>query len=644
MAATIEEIQAAAGGTAPLERGTFTQSLIDIASAAMPPDSVLLALLRTALLQQARFTGPSVRLPPASRDQLYRRMSAGSAQNGSGRASVMMLAIECAGQPLEQALLGFIEDVLRNEASQASGVDLVKQVLTNLGIKLKWSDALLQGVVRMMVATPGSNIGAHLSALKFLGFQSIEPVERRYPIFQRVVLPLLEHFTRVDAADAALIIEQVIYNEHIKALERPDHHRDSFAAIAGSLRSLGAAHGRRLPALQAPTRAGRPRVAFFLHNGHRLAHVEVLLSFLAGLSQCADQPIEAFVYLLNEAGYDDMAAQCGKYGVEVHALRSSPASPMTVRFEQCRQQLSVLGAAAIVYVSVPMHLEYLTALKLAPVSIWWSMKFPLPNFPLLDGRVFFRRLFAGKVDIEGQTWYGGPLGLELPAEPDAAAVAVIRAKYPGGPILGTVAREEKIREPVYLAAVAEIMKAHPTASFLWTGRRPLPEIVQYFDAQGIGGRCHFIGWVDPAVYCRVFDVFLETFPLTGLMSGWAMALGQAVATAGPLGWLGTYLTGIYDGSLPCSAAERAQVDEVFAPVAGRVPCIWSRDGDDFVALVAALLRDDQLRRDFGLCCQHFMRRFLADPAASALTQARFFKEVMTERGGKDSDDQSLRSH
>jgi hypothetical protein len=633
MAATIEEILAAAGGTGPIERGAFTQSLIDYASAGDPPDNALLAILQAALSQQARFTGPSVRLELPGRDHFYHKMSSRSPREGHGRASIIMLAIECAGQPLEQALLGFIEDILRNAAGQASGAGLVQQVLGNLGIKLKWSNGLLQHVARLMMSGAGGNIGSYLAALGFLGFRAQEPVERRQPIFQQVVLPLMQHLAQGGAADAALILEQAIYNEHIKALERPDHHRDSFAAIAQSLRSLGVAHRHRLPPLQMPQQTGRPRIAFFLHNGNRLAHVEVLLSFLAGLSQCANRPIEPLVYLLSGDGYDDLAAQCRKFGVEVHVLRSD-AAPMTLRFEQCRQDLAQLEAAAVVFVSVPLHLEYLSALKLAPVSIWWSMKFPLPNFPQLDGRVFFRRLFAGKVDIEGETWYGGPLGLALPAEPDAAAVAAIRAKYAGGPILGTVAREEKIREPVYLAAVAKIMKTHPTASFLWTGRQALPEIVQYFATQGIAERCHFIGWVDPAVYCRVFDVFLETFPLTGLMSGWAMAFGQAVATAGPLGWLGTYLAGIYDGSLPCTAAERALVDAVFAPVVGRIPCIWAKDGDEFAALVTALLRDDELRRDFGLCCQQFMRTFLADPEASALTQAHFFAEIVQRRQGK----------
>jgi hypothetical protein len=306
---------------------------------------------------------------------------------------------------------------------------------------------------------------------------------------------------------------------------------------------------------------------------------------------------------------------------------------MTVRFQQCRQQLAELGVAATVYVSVPLHLEYLSAFRLAPVSIWWSMKFPLPNFPLLDGRVFYRLLFAGRVEIEGCTWRGGPLGLDFPAAPDADAVARIRAQYAGGPILGTVAREEKIREPAYLDAVVRIMKAHPTASFLWTGRQPLAEITQAFVANGIAERCHFIGWVDAALYCRVFDVFLETFPLTGLMSGWAMAAGQAVATAGPLGWLGTYLAGIYDGSIPCQAQDRERLDLVFAGVAGRVPCIWAKDADEFVALTASLLADPALRRDFGLSCQRFMQEFLADGAGSALTQARFFAEIVRAAAG-----------
>src|SRR5689334_12737007 len=120
MAATIEEILAAAGGTGPIERGAFTQSLLDYARAGAARDNALLAILQAALSQQARFTGPTVRLELPERDHVYHKMSSRSPREGHGRASIIMLAIECAGQPLEQALLGFIEDILRNAAGQAS--------------------------------------------------------------------------------------------------------------------------------------------------------------------------------------------------------------------------------------------------------------------------------------------------------------------------------------------------------------------------------------------------------------------------------------------------------------------------------------------------------------------------------------------
>src|SRR6185369_15399559 len=147
-------------------------------------------------------------------------------------------------------------------------------------------------------------------------------------------------------------------------LERPDHHQDCFNAIAEPMRALGSMHAATLPALAPVAPAARPRIAFFLHNGNRLAHVEVLLSLLSGLMRNPEPPIEPVVYLLFDAGYDELAASCERMGVRVIAARLPPQIPLTSRFTHCREELSRLQAAAVVFVSVPQHLEYLSSLKL----------------------------------------------------------------------------------------------------------------------------------------------------------------------------------------------------------------------------------------------------------------------------------------
>ncbi|HWT97952.1 MAG TPA: hypothetical protein VN229_10055 [Terriglobales bacterium] len=635
MATTIDDVLLVAKGAGPVERQSFTQLLINYATTADLSDQALVIILRCVISVQARLAGQPARLEQPMRNRFLAHLRDRAQKDSAGRALVMSLAIECAGQPLEQAIFGIAADILDPATGQAAGAPFALHLMNAAGVKFKPSVSLLQRVADVM-AERMENFGGILAGLTFLGFQRSEPVERRDPIFQHLVLPLLRRMGQSGVADPALFLEQIIYNDHIKALERPEHHRDVFAAIAEPLRNLGSAQAQTLPALAAPAPVARPRIVFLLQNGYRLAHVEVLLYFLSGLARCSERPIDPVIYLLTDAGHRELAASCEKLGVQVMVSGLPANTSLTTRFERCRRQLTEISAAAVVFVSVPLYLEYLSAFKLAPVSIWWSMKFPLSSFPLLDGRVFYRLLFPGKVTIDGRIWHGGPLGLETPPAPNPDDVALIRAKYAGGPILGTVAREEKIREPAYLEAVVRIMKAHPTASYLWTGRQPLAEITGYFTAHGIADRCHFVGWVDPAVYCRVFDVFLETFPLTGLMSGWAMAAGQAVATAGPLGWLGTYFSGIDDGSVPCQPSDRARLDEVFASIVGRVPCIWARDADELVALVTTLLSDDALRRDFGACCQRFMERFLADSAGSALTQAQFFADIVKDAANQRS--------
>lgn len=621
----IEGMHADIAGGGARDRATFVSAMASCLSTMPLTDRNLVLALRTGAMASGKMVGPPHFLDPESRGRFVNATLPRCSDGNSGRVLVLLLSLDLCGRSAEDALAAIIEDLLSSSHFNPASAELLQRALAATGISITFSATLFSRIAAMAQAHRPA-MQKIFAVLRLCGFEGGRPVEERDAVFAGIVLSLLRSFADLGDMESALLLEHFVYSQHIKPTERPDHHKKVFADMEPWLRRLGMQRAARLGPLKPVPHGKCPKVAFLLHNGHRLAHVEVLLAYLEGVVASEKKWIEPLVYLLSGEGGPELAAICARFDVPVQVC--PPATGIADRFDRCRKDLAAQDVEAVIFVSLPLHLDYLVGLKLAPVSIWWSMKFPLPNFAGLDGRVFYRMLFAGETEIDGVVWRGGPLGISLPPQPDPADVAGLRAKFGDGPLLGTVAREEKIREPAYLDAVARILQRYPTAHFLWTGRQELPEITSFFGRSGVGARCHFVGWVDPAIYCRAFDLFLETFPLTGLMSGWAMANGMAVVTAGPLGWLGCMLEGIYNGSLRCASDDRARLDAVFANIIDRVPCLWARDADGFVALASALLDDAALRRDFGLACQRFMTTFLSDKTGSAEIQSRHFAKIV----------------
>src|SRR6185295_5186481 len=74
-----------------------------------------------------------------------------------------------------------------------------------------------------------------------------------------------------------------------------------------------------------------------------------------------------------------------------------------------------------------------------------------------------------------------------------------------------------------------ILKAHPRTGFVWTGKEPHPAVTDRLRREGVAERSHFAGWIDVKLYARLFDVFVETFPLGGGTSAaYALAAGVPV--------------------------------------------------------------------------------------------------------------------
>lgn len=497
--------------------------------------------------------------------------------------------------------------------------------MANLGRDL--TPAQLEAIdTSSLRAAGGLAIAPRLGVLGLLGLSKTAAYDARRRAFQHLAVPWMRAAAQAGHVDMMLAIESFAYEAYFKTVETPEHHTETLRAIEAAYAPLTAEPwaGSR------PPETACPKLVFVIPNGTILAHTEVLLSFLAGLDRLETPILRPAVLIYGAMHGGDLGERLTRMDVPWEALAAPRAYAFEERYARVRERVAAMGADGVVIVSLPLHLAYFCRRPLAPVQIWWSMKFALPNFEALDGRVFYRSLFDRTLEIEGRLWRGGPLAITPPPRPDPAAVQAIRDRFPGKTILGTVAREEKIANPDYLEAIAGALQRHPDTCFLWTGRAQLREIQEVFDGAGVADRCHFIGWVDPAPYLLAFDLFIETYPLTGIMSAWAMAFGQPIVSVGSLGFIGTYLEPILDGSIQVDAEDLARIEAVFAPVRSRLPGLWAAHPDQIAGFADALLGDPDLRRDLGAAQRRYIETFMTDGASSAAAQARHFADVVRE--------------
>jgi glycosyltransferase involved in cell wall biosynthesis len=466
-------------------------------------------------------------------------------------------------------------------------------------------------------------VGVLPACLRLLGLTKTLALNARNDTVHYAALPLMKEAAENDQIDVALTIENALYEEHIKTIETQAHYLENFRAIEANLASLTPAP---LPIIDLPHTL--PRVAFVLPNGGQLAHTDLLLSLLRGLTISKNKAIEPVVYMYMDIDGGWLGSILNRLNIEWRS--TNVESTYEDKFDLARRNLSEMKIDAIVFVSLATRLAYFCKQPLAAIQIWWPMKFTLPLFEGLHGRISYNSIVKHAQIIDGRLWRSGPIAVPKPDPPTQATVDAVRGRFSGKTILGVIAREEKIADKDFLEAVVEILKRHPDTVLLWTGRARLPVIDQAFERGGVSDRCHFEGWIDPTSYIAAFDVMLETFPLTGLVVGWAMALGKPVISVGDRGWLGAYLKPIFDGTVTVSPEDQTRIDEIFSPIKSRLPGIWAEAPGDMVAFADALLTSEDLRRLVGQVQKRYVETFMLDEIASAEILAEHIVDIISE--------------
>jgi hypothetical protein len=451
----------------------------------------------------------------------------------------------------------------------------------------------------------------------------------------RAVASVMRRLLAADACDEALALEKEIYWTYIRQRETEEHSRAAHSEIVPALAVAGRRFGARFPPLGRRLPDGPPRLGFVLHNGVMLGHTELLLTVLKPVARSADRAVEPVVYLLGEAApqFPERFGDAGIPVVEILRAVGGNAEP-TRRLSALRARMEADRIDCAVWVSAPTWSAFALAMRIAPVQVFWSMKFHPVELPEIDGYVTLGDgLFERRRTVHGREWRCGPLLVDGLLEPaDAAAVAAVRAVFPEGTVLlGTVARPEKLADPAFQDCVARLLRERPGTVYLWTGRTESPAVADAFCRLGVADRCRFVGWVDPRTYAAALDVFVEPFPfgcgVTGLN---ALAQGACIlamdipdSAYGLTAW--PALAGRRGDD-----ATRGRLRGIFAPALADGRPLVAGSPEEYVALGLAMIDDPDLRRRRGDANAAFARAFLGDVEGTSAAFVAHFVEIVAE--------------
>jgi len=185
-----------------------------------------------------------------------------------------------------------------------------------------------------------------------------------------------------------LLLESQAYVAYVLHKESGEHFRNAFGVWTEAMRHAGRTAGEALSPLPAsPSVDPLPAVAFYLHSGGVLGHTQILLEFLEAHARLDHPSIRPLVFLRGQV-QQALADRLAAIGVPYCELdKETPAGP-AVDFRALalmRERCGAQGVTAVVWVSIAVHMAFAFSMRLAPVQIWWSMKYHSLEFPEIDG-------------------------------------------------------------------------------------------------------------------------------------------------------------------------------------------------------------------------------------------------------------------
>ena len=373
-----------------------------------------------------------------------------------------------------------------------------------------------------------------LALLDIFAFKVTQPEDWLFKVVNGIVLPMMRLSLDQQKYQMAFGLEEKLYSMYLKSNEIEEHYNSAIALWAPMMENAGRAFHCELTV--PPDINNVPKVGFFIHFATTLAHIQLMCSALDGASTISPRHFLPVVYIFD--GYnEELASNLDQIGVEVVWLRQEvphlfyPRARVLDKFIWLRERMRQDQITACVWVSNTTHMSFAFSMRLAPVQIWWAMKFHPNCFNNVDGYITQGSFSGNKVRHFGREWHVIPpsfLEEHLYDSSLSQQAMDLRSQFDKFDIvLGTLAREERIASPDFLNTIVKILENNPNVVWLYTGKEDHPMIQRYLDAENIGEQSRFIGWVDTKLYAQVIDIFIDTWPFcSGLCAVQAMAAGK----------------------------------------------------------------------------------------------------------------------
>lgn len=334
------------------------------------------------------------------------------------------------------------------------------------------------------------------------------------------VIRLMEEALNSKEYDKFIQYEMHHYIQFIKKTEEKKHYEKCLTDIENISESYGKVLKQKILKYDGES---SNIICYFLPSiDNDLAHVEILSRIL---SQHKPSDYKIFV-----AGYSSKTDGCSsrfltkleKDGqIEIIPLKQTHDS--LVKFITWFNHNKI---SQLILMSVPTLIPaFIGALGSDKVT-WFSSKFELECFPTLTNRISCCGHEYQVKKIGNTIWHRMPAALDSENIPKYKK----RIINDGSHRLVSINREEKIKNPDFLKAIARILQKNTKASFYWTGRTEDTSIKSYLENEGIGNRCQYIGWVNPVKALDEFDIFLDTPSLSGSVAATAFTAGIPLVT------------------------------------------------------------------------------------------------------------------
>lgn len=470
-----------------------------------------------------------------------------------------------------------------------------------------------------------------------LAFDKYASPTKNQFVVESIFLPLLHRALAQDSISIALQLEIEIYERFIKQTESEAHFARWFPLLAAPLQLKGQQLNLALE-LKDSCQENSRKVAFFFHVENMLAHSKVILELLTGRAQLHGSDFEPVLFVFSKNNGKRLQAFMD-LGVEVVFLDDYvSASDCELEYKKIlklREFLLQRAISVCVWVSVPTLMAFAFSLRVAPIQIWWSMKYHSYCHADVDG-YFTNGSLQTKRKINNRDWQVVHSAITFTMELEKAKLArEFRQQFsPKAFILGALGREEKLCDGAYLKCVCSILKQRPNTVFLWTGRNRLPVIENYFVAQGVADRCFFIGWVDTDVVTQVLDLYLDTFPLGGghtvfqsMFYGKAMIMRESSENL-ETGVIMHMLTS--EGRLGDDPKLPQNISDHFTNCAGECLIYLANNDDEYVNHALKLIDCKKSRIESGNLNRLFVDTFMADKQQMALSFGRQLQQLKEE--------------